>query len=627
MIMEKLVAAKKLDRMVRGVEVEFETEVSAIGRTNHKNLVQLLGFCNEEQHRLLVYEFMSNGSLATFLFGNSRPDWYRRTQIILGTARGLLYLHEECSTQTIHCDIKPQNILLDDFLTARISDFGLAKLLKTDQTQTTTGIRGTKGYVAPEWFKTVPVTAKVDVYSFGIVLLELIFCRKNFEPAVEDENQMVLADWAYDSYLERKLDLLVEKDQEALDNMEKLEKFVMIAIWCIQEDPSQRPTMKKVTQMLEGAIEVPLPPDPSPFSKSFPHQPLLCRRKLIQQQFLVGNATLGSSLTAEGNNSFWASPSDEYAFGFQQIRNEGFLLAIWFNKIPEKTIVWSANGNNLVQRGSRVELTTGGQFVLNDPEGKQIWNAVYASKVSYAAMLDTGNFVLASQDSIYLWESFDHPTDTILPTQMLDLGSQLVARFSEKNYSNGRFLLILQADGDLILYTTAFQQILHYVYPKSADSSREKWPMAWYPLSFIPENICMSITAGTGSGACGFNSYCELGDDQRPNCKCPPGYSFLDPDNTMSGCKQNFVTQNCEKASQEKDQFYLEEMINTDWPLADYEYFRPVTEDWCREACLGDCFCAVAIFRNGKCWKKKIPLSNGRIDPSVGGKALIKTRI
>lgn len=400
------------------------------------------------------------------------------------------------------------------------------------------------------------------------------------------------------------------------------------------------------------------------------------------------NVTLGSSLTAEGNNSFWASPSDEFAFGFQQIRNEGFLLAIWFNKIPEKTIVWSANGNNLVQRGSRVELTTGGQFVLNDPEGKQIWNAVYASKVSYAAMLDTGNFVLASQDSIYLWESFDHPTDTILPTQMLDLGSQLVARFSEKNYSNGRFLLILQADGDLILYTTAFptdsvnfdywstgtlssgfqlifdqsgyinlitrngnklsvlssntastkdfyqRAILeydgvfrHYVYPKSADSSREKWPMAWYPLSFIPENICMSITTSTGSGACGFNSYCELGDDQRPNCKCPPGYSFLDPDNTMNGCKQNFVTQNSEKASQEKDQFYLEEMINTDWPLADCEYFRPVTEDWCREACLGDCFCAVAIFRNAKCWKKKIPLSNGRIDPSVGGKALIKTRI
>ena len=251
---------------MRDAAVEFETEISAIGRTNHKNLVQLLGFCNEGEHRLLVYEFMSNGSLASFLFGNLRPDWCTKTQIILGTARGLLYLHEECSNQIIHCNIKPQNILLDDFLTARISDFGLAKLLKTDQTQTMTGIRGTKGYVAPEWFKTVPVTARVDVYSFGIVLLELIFCRKNFEAEVEDENQMILVDWAYDSYLEGKLDLLVEKDQEALDNMDKLEKFVEIAIWCIQEDPFRRPTMKKVIQMLEEAIEVPPPPETSSFT-------------------------------------------------------------------------------------------------------------------------------------------------------------------------------------------------------------------------------------------------------------------------------------------------------------------------------------------------------------------------
>ena len=132
---------------------------------------------------------MKNGSLAKFLFGNSRPNWYTRTHIILGTARGLLYLHEECSTQIIHCDIKPQNLLLDDSFTAKISDFGLAKLLKTDQTRTMTGIRGTKGYVAPEWFKTVPFTAKVDVYSFGIVLLEIIF-----EPKAMEEKQIILTD-------------------------------------------------------------------------------------------------------------------------------------------------------------------------------------------------------------------------------------------------------------------------------------------------------------------------------------------------------------------------------------------------------------------------------------------------
>ena len=247
------IAVKKLDKMVKEGEQEFETEVKPIGRTNHKNLVQPLGFCNEGQNRLLVYEFMSNCSLATFL----------------GTAKGLLYLHEECSTQIIQCDIRPQNILLDGFLTARISDFGLAKLLKTDKTQTMTAIRGTEGYVAPEWFKTVPITFKVDVYSFGIVLLELIFCRKNFEPELEDEYQMVLAEWAYDCYHKGKLDLLLENDQETLNKMERLEKFVMIAIWCIQEDPSRRPTMKKVIQMLEGAIQVPLPPDLSSSISSF----------------------------------------------------------------------------------------------------------------------------------------------------------------------------------------------------------------------------------------------------------------------------------------------------------------------------------------------------------------------
>jgi hypothetical protein len=262
------VAVKRLNTMVRQGDGEFKAEVSAIGRTNHRHLVQLLGFCNEGEHRLLVYEFMSYGSVASLLFGVSKPDWHQRMQIALGTARGLFYLHEECRSQIIHCDIKPQNILLDETWTARISDFGIAKLLKTDQTRTTTVIRGTKGYVAPEWFRNMPVTVKVDVYSFGIVLLELICCRKNFEAEVEDENQMILADWACDCYSYRKLDLLVGNDEKAMDDMERVEKYVMIAIWCIQVDPTIRPTMKKVVQMMEGAVEVSVPPDPSSFTSS-----------------------------------------------------------------------------------------------------------------------------------------------------------------------------------------------------------------------------------------------------------------------------------------------------------------------------------------------------------------------
>ncbi|KAL2507901.1 receptor-like protein kinase 1 [Forsythia ovata] len=264
---EKVVAVKKLHKMATEGEQEFKAEVSSISRTNHKNLVQLLGYCDEGQNRLLVYEFMSNGSLSNFLFQSSRPNWYKRLQIAFATARGLCYLHEECNNQIIHCDIKPQNILLDESFTAKISDFGIAKLLKPDQSRTTTGIRGTKGYVAPEWFRNLPVTSKVDVYSFGILFLELICCRRNYEPDVEVETEMILADFAYDCYKEGTMHLLVANDDEAL-NDKQFDKFVMIAIWCIQEDPALRPTMKRVMQLMEGSVEVPIPPDPASFITS-----------------------------------------------------------------------------------------------------------------------------------------------------------------------------------------------------------------------------------------------------------------------------------------------------------------------------------------------------------------------
>jgi len=191
---KNFVAVKVLATRTGESEKEFEREVSAIGQTNHKNLVQLLGFCNEGQHRLLVYEFMSNGTLADFLFGISRPSWYKRTEIACDVARGLSYLNQDCTRHIIHCDIKPQNILLDGSLTAKISDLGLAKLLMANQTRTTTGVRGTRGYLAPEWFRNMPISSKVDVYSFGILLVELICCRKNYKPEAEIEAQIVLVD-------------------------------------------------------------------------------------------------------------------------------------------------------------------------------------------------------------------------------------------------------------------------------------------------------------------------------------------------------------------------------------------------------------------------------------------------
>ncbi|CAM0907970.1 unnamed protein product [Alopecurus aequalis] len=262
------IAVKKLEKLQQETEKEFMVEVRTIGQTFHKNLVRLLGFCNEGTDRLLVYEFMTNGSLNEFIFSDAKPHWNLRVQVALGVARGLLYLHEECSSQIIHCDIKPQNILLDDNFMAKIADFGLAKLLRANQTQTNTGIRGTRGYVAPEWFKNIGITSKVDVYSFGVILLELVCCRRNVELEIADEERTILTYWANDCYRCGRIDLLVEGDDEAIFNIKKAERFVAVSLWCLQEEPTMRPTMLKVTQMLDGAVQIPTPPDPSSFISS-----------------------------------------------------------------------------------------------------------------------------------------------------------------------------------------------------------------------------------------------------------------------------------------------------------------------------------------------------------------------
>ncbi|KAM3744170.1 hypothetical protein ACB098_06G032200 [Castanea mollissima] len=246
---KKLVAVKRLEKLVEEGEREFRAEMQAIGRTNHRNLVRLLGFCAEDSKRLLVYEYMSNGSLANLLFGAIlRPDWTERLRIALDVARGILYLHEECEAPIIHCDIKPQNILMDDCWNAKISDFGMAKFLMPDQTRTFTGARGTRGYVAPEWHKNIPISVKADVYSYGIVLLEIICCRKNIDVNASAAEEIVLSSWAYKCFAARDLYKLVIGEE--IDMM-SLEKMVKVGLWCIQEEPALRPSMKNVVLMLE----------------------------------------------------------------------------------------------------------------------------------------------------------------------------------------------------------------------------------------------------------------------------------------------------------------------------------------------------------------------------------------
>lgn len=373
------------------------------------------------------------------------------------------------------------------------------------------------------------------------------------------------------------------------------------------------------------------------------------------------NIPLGSSLSTLQEKTSWVSPSGDFAFGFHRLPDKDlFLLAIWYEKIPQRTIIWCANRDNPVEKGSKVELKTNGQLVLYDHQRHEQWkpNITSNSPATSAAMLDTGNFVLfSSSNSSHLWGSFDEPTDTILPTQILGKPSNLTSRRTEADadYSNGKFQLRLEDKG-VILYTIPpygettyldywktesvdsasrlvfnesgylnlmqsngtnisltpgdivptndfyhrtsldFDGVLRqYVYPKT-PKTRISWALSWSVVWFVPEDMCVAIISWRGSGTCGFNSYCRLDEDQKPSCNCPPGYSYLDPNNKFGGCKQDFLPQSCELGGlKESSQFELREMRNVDWPKADYEQYKSIDEGQCRQKCLHDLFCAFSI--------------------------------
>uniref|UniRef100_A0A0E0ASK1 non-specific serine/threonine protein kinase n=1 Tax=Oryza glumipatula TaxID=40148 RepID=A0A0E0ASK1_9ORYZ len=259
------IVVERLERMAEDGEREFQREVRAIARTHHRNLVRLLGFCNEGAYRL-VYEYMPNGSLANLLFKRDAtlPSWSNRIAIALDVARGLQYLHEEIEVPIIHCDIKPENILIDSSGMAKIADFGLAKLLIGNQTKTFTGVRGTRGYLAPEWSKNTAITVKVDIYSFGVMLLEIISCRKSMALKLAGE-ECNISEWAYEYMFSGEMKEVAAG--KGVDEVE-LERMVKIGIWCTQDEPVARPAMKSVVQMMEGSVQVQRPPPPASFSQS-----------------------------------------------------------------------------------------------------------------------------------------------------------------------------------------------------------------------------------------------------------------------------------------------------------------------------------------------------------------------
>uniref|UniRef100_A0A5B6ZFU0 Receptor-like serine/threonine-protein kinase n=1 Tax=Davidia involucrata TaxID=16924 RepID=A0A5B6ZFU0_DAVIN len=262
-----LVAVKRLERPGGG-EREFRAEVCTIGNIQHVNLVRLRGFCSENSHRLLVYDYMPNGPLSAYLHRDGQSlSWEVRFGVATGMARGIAYLHEECRDCIIHCDIKPENILLDKDFSAKVSDFGLAKLLGRDFSRVVATMRGTWGYVAPEWISGVAITAKADVYSYGMTLLELLGGRRNVEgPPSAGEGgtgeKWFFPPWAACQIIEGNAAAVVDVRLGGMYNVVEAERAGLVAVWCIQDDETMRPTMGTVVKMLEGVMEVSVPPPP-----------------------------------------------------------------------------------------------------------------------------------------------------------------------------------------------------------------------------------------------------------------------------------------------------------------------------------------------------------------------------
>ncbi|XP_059454519.1 putative receptor protein kinase ZmPK1 [Corylus avellana] len=255
----RVAAIKRLNEAAQG-EAEFMGEVSSIGRLNHMNLIEMWGYCAEGKQRLLVYEYMERGSLADNL-SSATLNWEKRFEIALGTAKGLAYLHEECLEWILHCDIKPQNILLDSNFRPKVADFGLSKLLNRGGSDNMTSrIRGTRGYMAPEWVYNLPITSKVDVYSYGIVVLEMVTGKSQTNILTVDGGGVIeqggVVTWVRDKVKkaatrkESRIEEIVDPMMAGKYEMGKMEVVIRVALQCVEEDKDARPTMRQVVEML-----------------------------------------------------------------------------------------------------------------------------------------------------------------------------------------------------------------------------------------------------------------------------------------------------------------------------------------------------------------------------------------
>ncbi|WOK96317.1 rust resistance kinase Lr10-like [Canna indica] len=247
-------------------EEQFMAEVGIMSRTYHINLVKLYGFCFDKSVKALVYEYMEKGSLDKYLYSQAQAlEWEKLHVIATGTAKGIRYLHEECEQKIVHYDIKPANVLLTAELFPKAADFGLACLCDRKVSHgTPTGVRGTPGFAAPEmWTSVLPnKNEKCDVYSFGMLLFEILGRRKNLDFKQDNESREWFPQWVWNKFEQGEMESIISLCGVESKDRAKAERMCQVALWCIQYQPDARPSMTGVVRMLEGEQEIVPPVNP-----------------------------------------------------------------------------------------------------------------------------------------------------------------------------------------------------------------------------------------------------------------------------------------------------------------------------------------------------------------------------
>nr|XP_043617772.1 L-type lectin-domain containing receptor kinase IX.1-like [Erigeron canadensis] len=261
--LDTYVAVKRVSKTSEQGIREYTAEVKIISRLRHKNLVELKGWCHEKSELLLIYEFMENGSLDLHLFKKkSLLTWDKRKRIAYGLASVLSYIHEDCKECILHRDVKSSNVMLDSNFDAKLGDFGLAKLVDHDKSSKTTRLAGTLGYIAPECMITGKANKESDVFSFGVVTLEIACGRKSIENKAQ-ERQVNLVEWVWDLYGTGSILEAVDPSL-GLDNTEEIERLLIVGLWCAHPHANLRPSMRQANQVLNSEASLPILPPKMP---------------------------------------------------------------------------------------------------------------------------------------------------------------------------------------------------------------------------------------------------------------------------------------------------------------------------------------------------------------------------